>query len=604
MGKIIADVQPFQDSLSALNSGLANQMTGLGTAKDKATQGAWGFSEPNAHQLENAYRSNWMARKVVDIPAMDMMREGIEWQAEDDQIQALEAEMRRLGVTQKLIQALKWSRLYGGAAIYISDGSGNPSEPLDTARIQSQGVQFLKVFSRYQLSGAEIDMDPASEFEGQPKLYNLQGSTTGSVDVHPSRLVRFIGHEIPIAHGYRADVWGDSVLTSIDQTIKDCTAGQQGIATLIQEASVDIYSIDELANKLSTPAHREALLARMALMGQTKSLVNGVVIDTKDKWEQKSASFGALPDVQRLLLQIVSGAADIPATRMLGQAPQGMNATGEGDLINYYDRISADQNVTLRPCLDRLFAALIPSALGSPVELEYTFNSLWQMSAKDKADVDYKNAQTAEIYDRAALVDGFALREGVKAQVIQNDVYPGISGAFDEAELRGPAPDKGTGEELNDSMTAPLYVYRSVKNGRDFIDWANGQGFGKTLAADDLHVTIIYSKTPVDWVDAQARSVYGSRPELTIESQGERTVAPLGDKGAVVLKFESDDLQWRHSDIRERSGASHDFPSFQTHLTITYDGTDLDLSKVTPYNGPIILGPEVFQELDLDWKPS
>jgi phage-related protein (TIGR01555 family) len=604
MGKLIADVQPFQDSLSALNSGLANHMTGLGTAKDKATQGAWGFSEPDAYQLENAYRSNWMARKVVDIPAMDMIREGIEWQAEGNQIQALDAEMKRLGVTQKLIQALKWSRLYGGAAIYISDGSENPSEPLDTSRIQRQGVQFLKVFSRYQLSGAEIDMDPASEFEGQPKLYNLQGATSGSVYVHPSRLVRFIGHAIPIAHGYRADVWGDSVLTSIDQTIKDCTAGQQGIATLIQEASVDIYSIDELANKLSTPAHREALLARMALMGQTKSLVNGVVIDTKDKWEQKSASFGALPDVQRLLLQIVSGAADIPATRMLGQAPQGMNATGEGDLINYYDRISADQNVTLRPCLDRLFAALIPSALGAPVELEYVFNSLWQMSAQDKADVDYKNAQTAEIYDRAALVDSFALREGVKAQVLQNDVYPGISGAFNEAELRGPAPDTGTGEELNDGMTAPLYVYRSVKNGQDFIDWANSQGFGKTLTADDLHVTIIYSKTPVVWAEAQAPSVYGSRPELTIESEGERTVAPLGDKGAVVLKFESGDLQWRHADIRERSGASHDFPSFQTHLTITYDGTDLDLSQVTPYEGPIILGPEVFQELDLDWKPG
>lgn len=43
-------------------------------------------------------------------------------------------------------------------------------------------------------------------------------------------------------------------------------------------------------------------------------------------------------------LQIVSGAADIPAIRLLSQSPAGMNATGESDLRNYYDRLSACRN--------------------------------------------------------------------------------------------------------------------------------------------------------------------------------------------------------------------------------------------------------------------
>jgi len=40
-------------------------------------------------------------------------------------------------------------------------------------------------------------------------------------------------------------------------------------------------------------------------------------------------------------MQLASGAADIPMTRLLGQSPAGMNATGDGDMRNYYDRIEA-----------------------------------------------------------------------------------------------------------------------------------------------------------------------------------------------------------------------------------------------------------------------
>lgn len=435
----------YLDGLTSFTSGLQNHVTGLGTSKDKGVHGHWHFTEPNPQELESAYRSNWMARKVVDIPAYDMLREGWAWEGEADDVTAIEAEQKRLGVMQKLMMALQWARLYGGAAIYISDGTSDTSQPLNVQALKKGGVKFIKVFTRYQLSGTEIERDPASEYEGLPKLYRLSNNYGVTADVHPSRLVRFIGHEIPTTVGVTVDQWGDSVLASVDQTIRDCTAGQQGIATLIQESSVDVWKIKNFMTKISSPEHEKAMLTRMSLMANMKSLVNGVVIDADDDWSQKTASFGGLPDVQRLLLQIVSGAADIPATRMLGQAPQGMNATGEGDLINYYDRISADQNVKLRPCLDKLFAALIPSALGRSKEIDYTFNSLWQMSENERSEIDKRNAETAEIYDRAGLVDPYVLREGVKGKLIGDNVYPGIDTAYEECEMREPAPDGGDG---------------------------------------------------------------------------------------------------------------------------------------------------------------
>src|SRR5271166_5141090 len=44
-----------------------------------------------------------------------------------------------------------------------------------------------------------------------------------------------------------------------------------------------------------------------------------------------------------------------------------------------------------------------------------------------------------------------------------------------------------------------LYVHRDLKNTKQFLKWAKKQGFKTTVPREDLHVTLCYSKTPVDW---------------------------------------------------------------------------------------------------------
>ena len=51
----------------------------------------------------------------------------------------------------------------------------------------------------------------------------------------------------------------------------------------------------------------------------------------------------------RTFLQVAAGAADIPVTRLLGQSPAGLSATGDSDTRNYYDMIAARQELDLRP---------------------------------------------------------------------------------------------------------------------------------------------------------------------------------------------------------------------------------------------------------------
>ena len=151
----------------------------------------------------------------------------------------------------------------------------------------------------------------------------------------------------------------------------------------------------------------------------------------------------------------------------------------------------------------------------------------------------------------------------------------------------------------NDAEPRTLYVRRDILNAAEIIAWAKGQGFKTTLPADDLHVTIAFSREPLDWMKVGESWSFGDgKGNLTVNPGGPRMMERFGK--ASVLLFSSSDLQWRHMAIRE-AGASWDHPEYQPHVTISYE-LDGDLDAVEPYRGKIELGPEIFEEVDDDWQ--
>lgn len=159
-------------------------------------------------------------------------------------------------------------------------------------------------------------------------------------------------------------------------------------------------------------------------------------------------------------------------------------------------------------------------------------------------------------------------------------------------------------------MKRSLYVNRHVLNATEIIEWAKEQGFTSTLAPEDMHVTIMYSRRPVDWSnipkaykqDEQIEIIDGAPTTLwSTDESNLRSVVPLGDKGAVVLKIPgSYTLESRWSQLKE-AGCSWDWEGYQPHVTLTYEGAPADLSGVTPFYRPIVLGPEIWEEVKDSW---
>lgn len=416
---------------------LFNVISGLGTVKDKAAATRFTFVPMMREQQEAAYRGDWIARKVVDIPAKDATREWRSWQADSDQIEALEEAERTLGLQQKLCRAMILARLYGGAALFMGVGD-NPEEELDPDTVNEGDLEYIHVLSRHELTTGPLIWDVASPWYGEPSWYERRPSDPKlalieRVHVHPSRVVRLLGMELPDIT-MANDGWGDSVLQSVAEAVLAASTVNASIASLIHESKIDIIQIPELSSRIGTQEYQDRLINRFARANTLKSLTNALVLDKDETWSRQEANFSGLQPLIRDYLAVAAGAADIPATRLLGESPRGMNATGVSDIRNYYDKIASDQQSMLTPALARLDEVLIRSALGArDPAIFYEWTPLWQLDDTQKADLWLKKAQVYQIDVSAGLIPEEALGEARANQLIEDGVYPGLESALESA---------------------------------------------------------------------------------------------------------------------------------------------------------------------------
>lgn len=418
----------------SLVDGLKNLVANLGTNRDKASHSYFDLPVQDDAQLANAYRGAWLPRKIVDIPALDSCRNWRGWQAEAEEVSALESEENRLALRGKLLDAYTKARLFGGAALYIGTNDRDPSQPLRPERIGKGGLRHVTVLTKRVLTAGEIDKDPESASYGLPAFYTMSTNNAAQVKIHPSRLVILQGAQQPDPELSVTNTgWGDSVLLAVMEEIKRAEGTSANIASLVFEAKIDVLNIPNLMQSMQDPAYEAQLLNRLQLAAMAKGINGMLVLDGEETYNQKSAQFGSLRDILLAFMQLVSGAADIPVTRLLGQSPGGLQSTGQTDLVNYYDHIRAIQELKLTPAMHILDECLIRSALGyRPAEVFYNWRSLWQTTDKERADIGKTVAESIKVISETGLIPEDVMSKVAINMLTEVGAAPGL-----ESEMMG-----------------------------------------------------------------------------------------------------------------------------------------------------------------------
>lgn len=406
--------------------GLVNVVSGLGTYKSKREHNHFAYTHFNDwQQWDAAYQTNWIARQIVDVPAEDMCREWRTIKSKD--ADAIRIEEDRLMLPTMVQEAISWARLYGGGGILML--TGQPlDKPLNVNRIRKGDLQRLVVFDRYDMSAMQMNTyDVLQPNYLAPDFYTITG---GGQQIHWSHFARFNGARLPRRQMLQTQGWGDSELRKCLSDIKDMVASKDGIAELMQEANVDIIKREGLSDELASDQD-EAITQRYALFSQMKSIVQMALLDGDESYERKTLDLGGVAPILQVFMTWISGAADIPVTRLFGESAKGLNATGEGDLTNYYNSIRSKQLTQIDPGLRVLDEVMVRSALGRwPSDFNYVWNPLAQPNEVQIAQAAKTRAETDILYLQEQII---------RPSQVQRNLQSSEQYQFDDADIEAQA---------------------------------------------------------------------------------------------------------------------------------------------------------------------
>lgn len=395
-------------AVRSLYDGLSNLATGLGTTKDKASHNQWNHSGANYDHitLSARYREDWLSQKVCQIVPQDMTREWREFSSES----ATQAD-EDFEVAKLFREAYKWARLYGTSFIVLDVDDGRTTDkPVNWKNLRPGCLRSMHVVDRTRIvTLGRIDQQPMSVTFGMPDHYQFVNTTS---PIHKDRLIRFEGTELPIYERQRNLWYSDSVLIPLMQQMDDFHTTSRAAAQMVQEANTDVIKVDGLANILQTDQGTAAMLQRFSDWKSIKSVFGVSILDSSEEFDQKKIQLSGVKDLIWEYLKMVAASVSIPATRFLSASPDGMNATGESDLVNYIETLQGLHKDVFVPRL-KVVDSLLAAHYGiDEEEFAYEWKCIFPESAAQKEDRQAKKSETVcKLVDSGVLSRESGLQE-------------------------------------------------------------------------------------------------------------------------------------------------------------------------------------------------
>jgi len=353
-------------------------------------------------QCENIYISSWIAKKIIEIPMEYIFKNGFTFKIEDSEelttrvIQLSE----NLGILDKVKLCEMYKRVYGGAVLFIKNPHQDLMKKFDATacKVAPNSIEFVPMDLTYLAVTPHIDIVSGKYFE--PKTISMAGLTADA-----SNCVIFRGIQVPKRRMPQFRYIGMSVFQNIFQAMIMDDYISKGIANMVWRNNRWYYKIDGLS-EMAKEGNEALALTRLAMVEDSMNILSAGIVDKNDEVQLISQGFGGLPEVDRRSLERLSAASNIPATVLLGKSPDGMNATGDGDLENFYSYIEAEQ-CKIVPQMKQIFNVLICMLTGKEVKFTFEFNKPNQISPSRQMDID------AKVLDNVQKMDGLGVPEDV-----------------------------------------------------------------------------------------------------------------------------------------------------------------------------------------------
>jgi len=415
--------------------------------------------------LEWMYRGQFICKNAVDVVANDMTRQGVTIRGEMDptDIEALSSEATAKAIWLRINETIKWARLYGGCLAFMIVDGQDPATPLRLETVGRDQFKGLLVLDRWMVEPSleRLVTDPNSTDLGLPMFYRITADAPAlpRLLIHHTRVLRLEGSSLPYWQKLQENLWGLSVYETIQDRITAFDLATTGAAQLVNKAYIRTYKIKGLREIIAAGSQQglNGLSQFMDLMRRYQGIEGVTIIDGEDEFEgHEHGTFAGLAEIIDAFATQLSGGLGIPKTKLFGESPGGLNATGESDMRNYYDLIRAQQMATLQVPITTIYRLMAQSlGIQVPEDFAIEFNPLWQLSEEEKARSASEITNAVLAASSAGVIsDQITLKE-LRQQSTITGVFTSITDedieAADDVAAPPPAPLGPDGQPLDPS---------------------------------------------------------------------------------------------------------------------------------------------------------
>lgn len=350
------------------------------------------------YDLAEKYQYNGLFSKIIDRPAEEALKHGIEYNISDQTLaDFLDDALDRLDWEEKATTAIRWARLFGGAVIVmlLDDGRGL-EEPVNWQDIRS--VEELRVYER-----AIVQPDPNCYLTGKAEYFDISSTYGGFFRVHRSRCLVFKNGSLPeYAAPQQYFYWGLPEYVRIRRDLSIALHTHQSAANMIDKSVQPVYKQRGLQSTLAGPDGDDKTLKRLLVLDASRGMMNSVAIDMDgEDYSFQTFQLSGASEILESTYSLLSAVTCIPQTILFGRSPSGENATGESDLENYYNFVEGIQKRMLKKNIRTLLKAVVQAgvydgSIAEPQTIKPTFKPLWSLSEAEQATVELSKAQRAQ----------------------------------------------------------------------------------------------------------------------------------------------------------------------------------------------------------------
>ncbi len=496
--------------------GYKNLMNKYGTQKDSSESYRFEMDSPVSDmELELNYEENGLFAKIIDIPADDAVSKGFKYGINDADIETfIEDSLDELDFKEKVSEAIKWSRLFGGSLIvmFIDDG-GDLQDPVDWDNIH--GIDELQVFERpaitpdynsiyknSQIRNGEKVGRRRSKF-GMAEYYDISPTDGSTFRVHESRCLLFRNGKMPryaFMQEYR--YFGIPEYKRIHKHLQETITSHGNGVKLLDRAIQAVYKMQGLAERILSDDGEDEILKRLNAIDMAKGILNSIAIDKDgEEYHYETVTFSGVKEIIDSTCNMLSSVTNIPQTKLFGRSPAGENATGEGDMENYYIFIEKIQSINIKNNAKTLIDIILAAGkykgkYDNIPDYKLKFNPLWSLTEKEQTDVDkvkadteYVKAQTAQVYIDSQVLDPSEVRKRLaeNGEFTINDIL-NEEEKWPELESAGQSPES---EQTSDTaLTAGAQEENAADSGVDEVPSYRGKalptGCGVIVVKDGM----------------------------------------------------------------------------------------------------------------------